>query len=207
MRDGQAVPASAGDAEVLELMSCGVAFPGHEVAIVDEHGARLPERRVGEIITRGASVTAGYFENADATASTYKDGWLHTGDLGYVAGGNLYVCGRIKDLIIIRGANYYPQDIEWAVAEVPGVRRDNVVAFSTIRGETEVLVIAAEGNSGDAAELRNAIAARVGEACGVQPSHVAVVRVGSLPKTSSGKIQRLRTKQLHEQGLLEEHPS
>jgi fatty-acyl-CoA synthase len=175
------------------------------VAIIDEHGAPLPERRVGEIVTRGASVTAGYFENAEATASTFRDGWLHTGDLGYIAGGNLYVCGRLKDLIIIRGANYHPQDIEWAVAEVPGVRRDNVVAFSTLRGEEEVLVVAAEGVSTDAPELRKAIASRVTEACGVAPAHVAIVRVGSLPKTSSGKIQRRRTKQMHEEGLLEEH--
>jgi fatty-acyl-CoA synthase len=207
MREGRAVPARPEDAEALELVSCGVAFTEHEVAIVDEQDARLPERRVGGIITRGACVTAGYVENAEATASTYKDGWLHTGDLGYVAAGNLYVCGRIKDLIIIRGANYYPQDIEWAVAEVPGVRRDNVVAFSALRGETEVMVIAAEGNSSDAPELQRTIAARVGETCGVQPSHVAIVRVGSLPKTSSGKIQRLRTKRLYEEGLLEEHPS
>ena len=205
MREGHAVPAREGAAEVLELVSCGVAFPEHEVAIVADNGTRLPERRVGEIIARGPSVTAGYFENPEATATTYKDGWLHTGDLGYVADGNLYVCGRIKDLIIIRGANYYPQDIEWAVAEVPGVRRDNVVAFSTMRGDEEVLIVAAEGNSSDAAELRKAIAARVGEASGVAPSHVAIVRVGSLPKTSSGKIQRRRTKQLHEAGLLEEH--
>ncbi len=204
MRRGHAVPAEAGD-DALELVSCGVAFPDHVVAIIDEHGAPLPERRVGEIVTRGASVTAGYFENAEATASTFRDGWLHTGDLGYIAGGNLYVCGRLKDLIIIRGANYHPQDIEWAVAEVPGVRRDNVVAFSTLRGEEEVLVVAAEGVSTDAPELRKAIASRVTEACGVAPAHVAIVRVGSLPKTSSGKIQRRRTKQMHEEGLLEEH--
>jgi fatty-acyl-CoA synthase len=204
MQAGHAVPAQS-DEGALELVSCGVAFPEHDVAIVNERGARLPERAVGEIITRGPSVTAGYFNNSEATASTYRDGWLHTGDLGYVAGGNLYVCGRIKDLIIIRGANYYPQDIEWAVAELPGVRRDNVVAFSTVRGDEEILVVAAEGNSTDAPELRKAIAARVSEACGIVPAHVAIVRVGSLPKTSSGKIQRRRTKQMHEEGLLEEH--
>jgi fatty-acyl-CoA synthase len=206
LREGSAVPATEVNGEgTVELVSCGVAFPGHEIAIVDENGAPLPERRVGEIITHGPSVTAGYFENAEATASTYRNGYLHTGDLGYVAGGNLYICGRIKDLIIIRGANFYPQDIEWAVAEVPGVRRDNVVAFSAQRGDEEILVVAAEGNSGDAAALRKAIAARVGEACGVSPGHIAIVRVGSLPKTSSGKIQRRRTKQLHDEGLLEEH--
>jgi fatty-acyl-CoA synthase len=207
LREGKALPAPADSTDTIELVSCGVPFPGHELAIIDEHGTRLPERAVGEIVTRGPSVTGGYFENEAATASTFRDGFLHSGDLGYVADGNLYVCGRIKDLVIIRGANYYPQDIEWAVAEVPGVRRDNVVAFSVVRGGEESLVVAAEASSSDAAELRRAIAARVNEACGVQPSHVAIVRVGSLPKTSSGKIQRRRAKQLHEEGLLEEHPA
>ncbi|MFI5308614.1 MAG: AMP-dependent synthetase, partial [Polyangiales bacterium] len=123
----------------------------------------------------------------------------------YLADGNVYVCGRIKDLIIIRGANIYPQDLEWTVAEVPGVRRDNVVALSVMKDGEETLVIAAEGNSGDAAELRKSIAAKVTENHGLTVSHVAVVKVGSLPKTSSGKVQRRRTKQLFEQNLLEEH--
>jgi fatty-acyl-CoA synthase len=205
MRAGEAVPATPGR-EALELVSCGVPFPEHEVSIVSPEGAMLPERAVGEITVAGPSVTAGYFENPTATGETFRGGRLHTGDLGYIAGGNLYVCGRIKDLIIIRGANFYPQDIEWAVAEVPGVRRDNVVAFSTSKGGDEQLIIAAEGNSTDASELQKTIATRVVEACGVAPSRVCVVRVGSLPKTSSGKIQRRRTRELYERDLLELHP-
>jgi fatty-acyl-CoA synthase len=191
--------------QALELVSCGTAFPGHEVGIVDEQGNMLPERRVGEIVTRGPSVTSGYFKNPEATAESWRNGWLHTGDLGYLADGNLYVCGRLKDLIIIRGANYYPQDIEWAVAEVEGVRRDNVVAFSVQRSGEETLIICAEGNSSDAAQLRKAIASKVSETSGITVGHVAVVRVGSLPKTSSGKVQRRRTKSLFETGELEEH--
>jgi fatty-acyl-CoA synthase len=191
--------------QALELVSCGKAFPGHEVRIVDEQGQPLPERRVGEIVTRGPSVTHGYFKNPEATAESWRDGWLHTGDLGYLADGNLYVCGRLKDLIIIRGANYYPQDIEWAVAEIEGVRRDNVVAFSVqLKGE-ETLIVCAEGNSTDAAQLRKAIASKVSETSGITVGHVAIVRVGSLPKTSSGKVQRRRTKSLFETSELEEH--
>ena len=98
-------------------------------------------------------MTAGYYGNPEATAEGYRDGYLHTGDLGYIADGKIYVCGRIKDLIIIRGANYHPQDIEWAVAEVEGVRRDNVVAFSIEMDGEEKLVVAAEANSGDAARV------------------------------------------------------
>jgi len=214
MRRGEATPVPVKDAalpnaEVMELISCGKPFPQHEVRIVDEDANPLPERRIGEIVTRGPSVTHGYFENPEATAESWRNGWLHTGDLGYIADGNLYVCGRLKDLIIIRGANYYPQDIEWAVAELEGVRRDNVVAFSVnslqMNGE-ETLVICAEGNSSDAPALRKAIASKVAETHGVSVGHVAIVRVGSLPKTSSGKVQRRRTKSLFEAGDLDEHP-
>ncbi|MGD8862245.1 MAG: fatty acyl-AMP ligase [Myxococcales bacterium] len=205
---GEATPAEPGAPEsaTLELVSCGVPFPGHDVRIVSDDGEVLPERRVGEIITRGPSVTSRYYDNPEITAETFRDGWLHTGDLGYFAEGRLYVCGRKKDLIIIRGANHYPQDIEWAVSEVPGVRRDNVIAFSVMRDGEEQLIVCAEGNSGDAAELRKTIAAKVAETNGLNVGHVAVVKVGSLPKTSSGKVQRRRTKQLFETGELEEHP-
>ena len=206
LRAGEAAPARDG-AEVSELVGCGHPFPGHELKIVGEDGSTLPERAVGEIATRGPSVAAGYFHNEEATRECFRDGWLHTGDLGYLAGDQLYVCGRLKDLIIIRGANYHPQDIEWSVSEVPGVRRDNVVAFSVMRDGEERLVVSAEGNSNDAGELRRSIAARIADTHGLTVEHVAVVRVGSLPKTSSGKVQRRRTRQLFEQGLLEEHPS
>jgi fatty-acyl-CoA synthase len=205
MQQGRAEPARDGR-DALELVSCGPQFPLHELRIVSDDGRVLPERQVGEIITRGPSITSGYYNNPEVSAQSYREGWLHTGDLGYIADGNVYVCGRIKDLIIIRGANFYPQDLEWAVSEVPGVRRDNVVAFSVMKDGEERLVIAAEGNSSDAAELRVTIARRVNETAALTPGHVAVVRVGSLPKTSSGKVQRRRTKQLFEQGLLEEHP-
>jgi fatty-acyl-CoA synthase len=212
MQNGIATPAADGggdsgvnDGGVMELVSCGIPFPEHELLIVDEQGQSLGERAVGEIWTRGPSVTLGYYGNPEATAESWTDGWLHTGDLGYIAGGNLYVCGRLKDLIIIRGANFYPQDIEWAVAELEGVRRDNVVAFSVQKNGEETLIIAAEGNSSDAPQLRQSIAGKVQETVGLSVGHVAVVRVGALPKTSSGKVQRRRTKKLFETGMLEEH--
>ncbi len=110
MRDGVARPATEGDESALEIVSCGVSFPDHEVKVVNEAGEELPERRVGEIVARGPSVTPGYFRNEEATAAALREGWLHTGDLGYVANGALHICGRIKDLIIINGANHYPQD-------------------------------------------------------------------------------------------------
>ncbi len=206
LQAGRAEPAEPGQDSV-ELISCGYAFPEHEVRIVDADGNTLAERLVGEIATRGPSVTSRYYENEQASGEAFRNGWLHTGDQGYMAGDRVYVCGRIKDLIIIRGANHYPQDIEWAVSTVEGVRRDNVIAFSVMRDGEETLIVAAEGNSSDAAELRKTIAARVMETNSLAVGHVAVVKVGSLPKTSSGKVQRRRTKQLFESGELEEHPA
>jgi fatty-acyl-CoA synthase len=215
LNQGVAKPAQVGsDSTVLELVSCGVPFEGHELRIVptDEpidkaNPPALPERRVGQIVTRGPSVTAGYYQNETATQDAFCNGWLYTGDLGYVADGNLYICGRIKDLIIIRGANHYPQDIEWIVGDLPGVRRGHVVAFSVMHDGEEQLVIAAEAASSDAEALRHAIPLRVNEQLGLQVSRCVIVAIGSLPQTSSGKPQRAKTKAWYTEGLLQEHPA
>lgn len=203
MRDGLAEPSEADDA--LEVVGCGVPFPGHELRIVDEQGQPRGPRQVGEIQVRGPSVTPGYFRNEEATAEAIRDGWLHTGDLGYTADEHVYICGRIKDLIIINGANHYPQDLEWAVGELEGVRRGNVCAFSVLRDGTEQLVIMAEANRADAARLRREIANRVYAEFGLQVADVAISPVGTLPKTSSGKHQRRKTKLLYERGELAVH--
>jgi len=203
MKLGKAVPSSAADA--LELVGNGIPFPGHEIRIAGESGEALGEREVGEIWLRGPSVNDGYFENAEATAESFGGGWLKSGDLGYVAEGDLFVCGRKKDLIIVNGANHYPQDIEWVVGDIEGVRRGNVVAFSTMRDGIEQLIIAAEGNSGDAARLRDEIAKTVSENCGRTPSSVSICPVGALPKTSSGKAQRRKTKSMWESCELQAH--
>jgi fatty-acyl-CoA synthase len=204
MRKGRAVPSAAGDA--LELVSCGVPFPEHELAIVDEAGQPVAERVVGQILSKGPSVNDGYYENPEATAESFQNGWLRSGDLGYRADGNVYICGRVKDLIIVNGANHYPQDIEWVVGDLEGVRRGNVVAFSVMKDGLEQLVVAAEGNSGDAARLRTEIAQAVQENFGLTPMHVAICPVGALPKTSSGKAQRRKSKAMWESRELEEHP-
>jgi fatty-acyl-CoA synthase len=200
-----------------EIVSCGRPFPGHEVAIVDEQGQRLGEREIGEIITRGPSIGPGYFEEPELTAASFKDGWLHTGDLGYVADGEVYVCGRLKDIIIIRGRNFYPQDIEWVVSELPGVRRGNVVAFGasvSAEGQVEVhsaadngpgeeqLVVCAEAFQSDAAGLTEAIQNAVTAELGLSVYKVQIVPQGALPRTSSGKPQRRKTKQMFLDGSL-----
>jgi len=204
LRKGRAVPSSADDAA--PQVSCGVPFPEHEIAIVDDAGQPLGERQVGQILSKGPSVNDGYYENPEATAESFKEGWLWSGDLGYRADGNLFICGRVKDLVIVNGANHYPQDIEWVVGDIEGVRRGNVVAFSVMKDGLEQLVVAAEGNSGDAARLRTDIARVVSEDLGHNPMHVAICPVGALPKTSSGKAQRRKSKAMWESKELEEHP-
>jgi fatty-acyl-CoA synthase len=204
------------------VVDCGRPFPDHAVAIVDDKGRRLGERRVGEIVVSGPSVTKGYFDQPELTRETFKplaepdDGrpavWLHTGDLGYLAGGRLFVCGRVKDIIIVRGRNYHPSDIEWAVAELSNVRRGNVVAFgvdvdaagrlaSEGTGE-EQLVVCCEGASSDALAIREAASARIGAQFGLTTREVVVVALASLPRTSSGKPQRRATRRMYLEGTL-----
>ena len=186
----------------LDLVSCGRTFPDHEVAVVDEDGKRLSDGHVGEIVLRGPSVTAGYFKNDEATRHLLRNDWLHTGDLGFLNNGNLYVSGRMKDLIILNGRNYYPQAIEWEVEQINGVRKGNVVAFSVPGDTTEELVIAAETKSEDREALAAKISQRLKDTVGVRTHDIKLVAPGQLPKTSSGKLQRRKTKSLYEQSLL-----
>lgn len=200
---GKAVPAT--DGTVREFVSCGFPLPDHQLSVVNEDGEALPEREVGEIVFSGPSVTKGYFQNAEATAATWRDGRLHTGDLGYLADGELFVCGRSKEIIIIRGANYFPQDIEWAVRDLSGIKRGNVVAFSIQDGADERLVIVAEADSREDAEiLRQAIRVKIMEAVGLEVFRVVLAPGGTLQRTTSGKLQRRKMKQLFEQGEIAE---
>jgi acyl-CoA synthetase (AMP-forming)/AMP-acid ligase II len=195
-------PDQEASAPVLEHVSCGRPFPGHEVAILDEDGHPLPEDHEGEICVRGPSVTPGYFEDPATTARTFRDGWLHTGDLGYLRDGEVYVTGRLKDLIIINGRNIHPQSLEWLVSELPGVRKGNVVAFSRPGATSEEIVVALETREGDTRALAEAVRARVREAMSVTVTDVVCLEPGSLPKTSSGKLQRRRARQLYLAGTL-----
>jgi fatty-acyl-CoA synthase len=190
-----------------ELVNCGRSFPEHEIAIVDEHGNRLGDRQVGQIISRGPSICAGYYEEPELTGESFRthaDGstWLYTGDLGYTVGGEVFICGRLKDMIIVRGRNFYPNDIEWVVSELPGVRRGNVVAFGVDVGGEEQLVVCAEAFASEAASLEETVAKAVLEGFSLAPHEVVVVPQGSIPRTSSGKPQRRRTKQLYLEGTL-----
>ncbi len=183
----------------------GRPVPGLEVRVVDrESGNALGDREVGELEIRGTSVTTGYYRNPDATAALFHDGWLRTGDLAYLLDGELVLCGRIKDVIILGGRNIFPEDIERAVAEVDGVRAGNVIAFGVEkhRGHEGVVVVA-ETKADDHDLLRREVHHRVLEVSGVPPVDVQLVEPGTLPKTSSGKLQRSLCKQRYLDGALE----
>ncbi|HEY2428144.1 MAG TPA: AMP-binding protein, partial [Acidimicrobiales bacterium] len=188
-----AVPAdpAAEPARVRRLARLGRAIPGLEIRIVDPTtGDVMAEREAGELEIRGESVTPGYYRRPDVTEATFRDGWLRTGDLGYLAGGELVVCGRLKDMIIVGGRNVFPEDVERAVAEVDGVRAGNVIAFGVERRTgREGIVVVAEIKDPDVISVRAAVADRVRDAVGLPPE-VVLVTPGTLPKTSSGKLQR-----------------
>jgi fatty-acyl-CoA synthase len=201
---GQAVPVAPldGTTAATDIVCCGRPFSGHQIKVLDEQGSEVEERKVGELAVTGPSVCDGYYQNESATRESFRDGVLYTGDLGYLLDGEVYVCGRLKDLIIVRGRNYYPQDIEWCVGQIEGARRDNIVAFSSIEDGEERLVIVAETSRSQAPALRTEIPKRVLDELGLTVSTVELVSLGVLPKTSSGKPQRRKTKALWESGQL-----
>ena len=195
--ESYAAPVHRGSDGARELVKLGKVLDGMELRVVDPVSGQVrTDREVGELQIRGSSVTPGYYNNPDATEQLFSDGWLHTGDLAYLVEGELVVCGRIKDVIIVGGRNVYPQDVERAVGEVEGVRAGNVIAFGVPgRHSKEALVVVAETKSADSEPLRSAVQHKVREAVGLPVRDVVLVAPGSLPKTSSGKLQRALCKQ------------
>jgi len=195
---GKAAPVEPRGREA-HVVSVGSPLPGYRMRIASPEGQALPERETGEIQIQGPSVMAGYLGDAEATEAAFVDGWLRTGDLGYMVEGELYIVGRIKDLILKGGRNYAPQDFEALASEVDGVRQGCVAAFGASDPETgteRIVILAETRESEDAhAAIARAIASRISQALGVQPDEVHLVEPGVLPKTSSGKIQRDKARQ------------
>jgi fatty-acyl-CoA synthase len=177
---------------VRHLAILGRPVDGLEIRVVDPIDGRvLVEREVGELEIRGTSVTPGYYKRPEVNAELFHDGWLRTGDLAYLLDGEMVMCGRIKDMIIVGGRNVFPEDIERALADVEGVRAGNVIAFGVDGAQgKEGLVVVAESKSADLPEVRRSVAARVRESIGLPAKDIVLVAPGSLPKTSSGKLQR-----------------
>lgn len=205
---GEAVIAAEDCENPQEHVGCGRTFPEHEVRIFSEDGEPVEDGWEGEICFRGPCVMPGYYNNPEATAEAFRDGWLRTGDLGYISEGDVFVTGRLKDLIITNGRNYHPHAIEWPVVNVDGVRPGNVVAFSRPGRETEEIVVALERRqSGDAETIAGRVKELVRSELGLVVSDVVVLEAGQLPKTSSGKLQRRKTRQMYLDGSLEKKGS
>lgn len=187
----RAEPVPAGSEGARELAILGRPVPGLEIQIVDPFGNPLVEREVGELQIRGTSLCEGYYNDPAATEALFSEGWLCTGDLAYLIDGQLVMCGRIKDVIIVGGRNLFPEDIERAVSQVEGVRAGNVIAFG-VEGHNgkEAIVVMAESKLEDTRALRRAVNAKVRSAVGVPAKEIVFVAPGTLPKTSSGKLQR-----------------
>ncbi len=198
-RSGIAQPASAVTSPDHRrgFVLCGKPLPGHAVDVRGEDGATLKDREVGRIFIKGPSLTPGYFSDAEATARLYQGEWLDTGDMGYFLSGEIVITGRAKDLIIINGRNIWPQDIEWAVEKVDGVRQGGVAAFSVDDGTGEKIVVVAErrGLSAEAlSDLHREVTKTIQTAAGA-PATVILAKPHSMVLTSSGKLSRARVKQ------------
>ncbi|GAA5107912.1 AMP-binding protein [Haloechinothrix salitolerans] len=207
LRTGRAAPAADDDPDPLRFVACGRAIPGHQIQVVDPAGNPLGDRREGRIEFRGASATAGYFRNPVASRALIRHDWLDTGDLGYLDDGELYVTGRIKDLIIRAGRNLHPEELERAVGDIPGIRAGCVAVFATSgRDATERLVVLAETRHTDPhqlADLRNGITGVSVDLLGTPPDDIALAPPGTVLKTSSGKIRRAATREHYERGHAE----
>ena len=205
--EGHATPAGPEDATALEFVACGRPIVGHEVRIVDETDAELPERTEGRLQFRGPSATQGYFRNDEKTKELFDGEWLESGDRAYIAGGDVFITGRIKDMIIKAGRNIYPHELEELVGGVEGVRKGCVAAFASTFGgaDTERLVLLAETRLTESAEieaLRDRIVEVTKTQLDISPDEVVLAQPHTVPKTSSGKLRRSAARTLYESGLL-----
>jgi len=213
LRDEQVAVAPEGDARSREFVVCGRPLPEHEIEVRGEAGAPLPEGSVGQIFIRGPSLMSGYFGNPEETARVLSpEGWLDTGDLGYMRDGEIVVTGRVKDLIIVNGRNIWPQDIEWSVElNVDGAKEGSVAAFQLVDEADEtaaqervgVVVECRRREPADREALRMETHAVVRKVCGIE-AHVALCAPGALPRTSSGKLSRTKVRDMFLTGVFDE---
>ena len=202
--DGHAVDAAPG-AVAATIVSVGKPLLDNELRIVDADGQVLAENRQGEILVKSKSLMRGYFGNAQATEKTLRGGWLHTGDLGFLRDGELYITGRIKDLIITYGRNFYPHDIERIAEQVTGVRNGCVAAFAVHNEQesTDEIAVVAETRATERAALiamRREIRKRLINAIECNPKFVHLVPPREVPKTTSGKLRRNEARRMLEAG-------
>jgi fatty-acyl-CoA synthase len=193
--NGRAV---AGSLTYREVVNCGKPLPQFQVEIRNQQGKILPDKGIGRVFVKGEAVMRGYFNDAEATRAVLTaDGWLDTGDMGYMKDGCIYIVGRVKDMIIINGKNHWPQDIEWAVEQIPGVRSGDSAALSVPgKGGEEAPLVLVQCRFSDfedrrklAEQVKHIVQNIAGVGC-----HVALVPPRSLPHTSSGKLSRAKAR-------------
>jgi 1-acyl-sn-glycerol-3-phosphate acyltransferase len=210
-RSGHALPVPCEDSNAMEIVACGRPLPGYRVRVVDGAGQTLPDRHEGLLQFQGPSATRGYYRNPQATARLIREGWHDTGDRAYLAAGDIYLTGRVKDLIIRGGRNIYPYEVEEAVGDIPGIRKGCVAAFAAAdpRTGSERLVVAAETRERDPerrSELERTVRERSADILGMPPDEVVLVPPRAVPKTSSGKIRRASARDLYLEGRLRGGP-
>ncbi|MBI4290503.1 MAG: AMP-binding protein [Betaproteobacteria bacterium] len=207
LESGRAVPAADDDADALRFVACGIPLPGHEARIVDEAGLEVPDRTQGRLEFRGPSATSGYIRNPEETRLLKRGDWLDSGDLAYVARGDIYITSRAKDMIIRGGRNLYPYELEEAVGNLPGVRKGCVAIFGAAdaRAGTERLVVVAETRERERHKLEalhRSINGLAIELLGTPADDIVLAPPQSVLKTSSGKIRRAGTRDLYAKGAL-----
>ena len=205
MNAGRALSAASSEPHALRFVSCGRPLAGHQIRIVDSADRELPERYQGRLQFRGPSSTSGYFRNPEATAALFHGEWLDSGDLAYMAAGEIYITGRAKDIIIRAGRNIYPEELEETVGNIEGIRKGRVAVFGSMdpKSGTERLIVLAETREKDAeilAHLRSQIKAVATDLVWTPPDDVVLASPNTILKTSSGKIRRTSCRKLYERG-------
>ncbi|MFT8736673.1 MAG: fatty acyl-AMP ligase [Zymomonas mobilis] len=187
------------------IVNCGKPVNNTTISIRDADGKDLPEREVGQVWVKGPAIMSGYFRDKESTDACMVDGWLDTGDMGYMADGYIYIVGRAKDMIIVNGCNYWPQDIEWAVEQLPGFKGGDIAAFAITTDSGEempaVLVQCRMSDPEERKKLHSEINQKVRTMIGM-PCLVALVPPRSLPRTSSGKLSRVKARNMYLSGEL-----
>ncbi len=187
------------------IVNCGKAVKDMTIEVRDADGSILPDRVIGKVWCTGPSLMVGYFRDPESTEACMADGWLDTGDMGYMSNGYIYIVGRAKDMIIINGKNYWPQDIEWAVEQLPGFKAGDIAAFSVSNGGEEtpaVLVQCRTSDEAERAKLREQIKDKVRSVTGMN-CVVELVPPRTLPRTSSGKLSRAKARNLYLSGEIQ----
>ncbi len=209
---GEAVLVPSGDAPALELPCCGSVIADHALRVVDSAGVEVADRHEGRLQFRGPSATSGYYRNPEQTKKLFSGDWLDTGDLAYLAEGELYISGRAKDVIIRGGRNLYPYELEQAVGALPGIRKGCVAVFGCpdARTGTERVIVLAETRETEPAALealRLGINERAVDLIGLPADDIVLAPPHSVLKTSSGKIRRAASREYYERGSSATKPS